>query len=393
MAYSYAVPGSLTNTRQDVMTQPEEQYRNAQAFSNQPFVNTTTQSFSAAESELLEDSVPGGLEDEFSGVTTRERIQPTMNAPSSMQTEEQKQLAALGGLQRHPAFKATQLQDILTAPHVNYWDQDDNRFDDFYKHDTYGSPYINSHRLQLEDFHPGMMTEQFSGAFTGVDRPEVTGDAVKQYQSLVAGTDDRDKAVKLFVQRFGTPENLNELVKTGHLHQSDLTALQNMNNGSVPQNEPMMQRTMTQRMNNVLEGAGRTGVNALPGDYDWEPLNKKKLASSNDQSMMRTSSGRGGGSQQSLIQEAISDFAKWGGDTSHLSSREIEELKRIGIVQDLATGHEKALVRESHPRFGQRTVFKPNSAYHNWDGGGAVEIPRYPTYSYQEFNSFGNRGE
>ena len=444
MAYSYAVPGSLVTTRRNLPSQPEEQLRDLQTFSaHTPFVNTSTQSFMGAQKELMEDSVPGGLQDEFADVTTRERIQPTLAAngvqkgraiasfqqggpafdgrtrttqpariPMTGLNAEQKQLAALGNLSRHPAFKAAQLTDILNAPHINYWDLEDNRFHELYQHDTHGSPYINSHRLQLTDFHPGMFTEQFAGAFTGADRPEVTSNAQAQFRQILAGTDDRDRAIKLFAGRFGTPENLSELVKTGHLHESDLAALQNRTNGRIPQNEPMMRRTVAQQLNNVMQGAGRdiqgnnTSSNqpippasSLPGDFDWEPT-KKKLDLSDQigtQTIIGTQAGSFGppytASHQSLVSQAITDFEKWGGDMSHLSNREIAELKRIGVVKDLQVGHEKAILAEAHPNFNQRAVFNPNSAYHNWDGVGGTEFPRYPTHSYLELNNYGNKGE
>lgn len=374
MAYSYAVPGSLLNTRSNTLTQSSiMDQSHAMANVDNPFISTK-QPFVKAQDELMEDSTPGGLNDDFAGITTRSRIMPSQ--PTS-------------GLASHPAFKASQYTDILNAPHINYWDIDDNRFDDIYKHDTMGSPYINSHKLNLEDFHPGMFTQQFSGAFTGADRPEVIGGVQSQYKNILAGSDNRQNAIKLFAQRFGTPENLKELVKTGHLHSSDLAALYSITNGAIPSSEPMMHRTTAQQLTNVMEGSSR------PGNYQFNPsMNKKKLTSSNGSTLTiphnaSTHPNTLLSSLQSTVRYPHSAYD----DAAHLSKREKEELKNIGINKDLQIGHEKALQFETHPRFSQRKVFNPHSTYGNWDSVGTTEIPRYPTYSYLEFNNYGNRGE
>lgn len=241
MAYSYAVPGSLLNTRSNTLVQPSIDHRNALSNVHEPFVSNN-QHFLSAQNELMEDSTPGGLNDEYSSINTRERIMPTQ--PTS-------------GLESHPSFKPSTHTDILKAPQLNLWDMNENRFDDIYRHDTMGSPYINSHKLNLEDFHPGMFTQQFSGAFTGVDRPTVTGGVQAQYKNILAGSDNRQNAIKLFAQRFGTPENLKELVKTGHLHSNDLEALYSTTNGVIPSTEPMMHRTTAEQLSNVMEGSSR----------------------------------------------------------------------------------------------------------------------------------------
>jgi len=185
--------------------------------------------------ELMGDSTPGGLTDEYSQVNTRADIFP--------QNDEQEKLTGLANnVAAHPAFSAQGLKQITQAPHVTgFWNVQE-QINRFYRHDTFGNPYLNSSRLSTEGYKP-TLAAMTTGAVTGTDRPGTSENAEALYNEILKGTDNRDKAVSLFLQRYGTPENLNELVKTGHLHESDLqqhfqlpsnTVIQNSLTNQVP---------------------------------------------------------------------------------------------------------------------------------------------------------------
>lgn len=165
-------------------------------------------------SQLMESSVTGGLVNDVTGdsgvgINTRSRVQANP-LKSAVETESLRE-----GL-RNQAERAgadnENLVSVMQTPFSNTAFFGSDSHQDMYKHDTMGNPYINSHRIQYQDFHPEII-QQFPGLFDDQRDTRDEGKAIADIRQFLAASDDPQRDWKLAVSRYGTPEELDSLLE------------------------------------------------------------------------------------------------------------------------------------------------------------------------------------
>lgn len=115
--------------------------------------------------------------------------------------------------QRRPINNDANLIDVIntTATNDQHFGNTDNLLNDSYRHDTYGSPYINSHRIQIEDFNYGLAGSA-AGTFDQQEDVDESSaiDAIKQF---LASSDNPKRDITLAISRYGSPAQLDALLK------------------------------------------------------------------------------------------------------------------------------------------------------------------------------------
>ncbi len=105
------------------------------------------------------------------------------------------------------------LIDVInsTATSDNHFGNPNNLLNDEYKHDTSGNPYINSHRIQIEDFDYNL-AGQVSGVVDQQDQVDEER-AIQDIKRFLAASDNPQRDLKLAIARFGSPGQLNTLLR------------------------------------------------------------------------------------------------------------------------------------------------------------------------------------
>jgi hypothetical protein len=114
---------------------------------------------------------------------------------------------------RRPPNSDANLIDVLNTPASNdqHFGNYNNLLNDEYKHDTYGSPYINSHRIQIEDFNYSLAGSQ-AGIFDQQDDVNESS-AVENIKQFLATSDNPKRDITLAISRYGSPAQLDALLK------------------------------------------------------------------------------------------------------------------------------------------------------------------------------------